>query len=56
MNKCCCDKCLKKALDKAKKKFWYDNDYDKGANHWDANIELNIFVEGWKAALKWADI
>ena len=40
-------------LEKAKKKWWYDHNYDKGANHWDTSILLNEFEEGWKAALEW---
>jgi hypothetical protein len=43
-----------KALEKAKKKFWYDHDYDKGANHWNTSILLNEFEDGWRAALEWA--
>jgi len=43
-----------KALKEAQKQYWYDQGFDKSPRHWDANIELNIFAEGWKAALKWA--
>lgn len=43
-----------KELDKAKKKYWYDHNFDKSQNHWDAHVELSIFAEGWKQALEWA--
>lgn len=42
-----------KALEKAQKKYWYG----QGFNKWDsgcvANTELCVFAEGWKAALEW---
>ena len=40
-------------LEKAKKKYWYDHNFDKCTNHWDAHVELSIFAEGWKQALEW---
>ena len=43
-----------KELEKAKKKYWYDHNFDKSQNHWDAHVELSIFAEGWKQALEWA--
>ena len=41
-------------LEKVKKKYWYDHNFDKSQNHWDVHVELNIFADGWKAALDWA--
>lgn len=42
-----------KALEEAKKKYWYDHNFDKSQNHWDALMELSTFAEGWKQALEW---
>ena len=42
-----------KALKEAQKKYWYAHNFDKSQNHWDAHVELSIFAEGWKQALKW---
>ena len=39
-------------LEKAKKKYWYDHNFDKSQNHWDAYVELSIFAEGFKVALE----
>ena len=40
-------------LEKAKKKYWYDCNFDKSDNHWSHQIALNNFEDGWKAALEW---
>ncbi|MEK0338339.1 MAG: hypothetical protein QQN41_12995, partial [Nitrosopumilus sp.] len=38
-------------LDKAKKKFWYDSNFDKQDNHLEHHLDLLTFTQGWKAAL-----
>ena len=42
-----------KVLEEAKKQYWYEHNFDKSQNHWDAHVELSIFAEGWKQALEW---
>lgn len=38
-------------LEEAKKKFWYDSNYDKETNHWKAGLDLLTFRTRMESSL-----